>query len=45
VRLGSMTVTDGRGVWSGTTKASKDGLALIYLVDAAGQVVCQAYLV
>jgi hypothetical protein len=45
VKLGAMQVTDGRGAWSGTTRASKDGLAVIYLVDAAGKSVCQAYLV
>ncbi|MGQ0804577.1 MAG: zf-HC2 domain-containing protein [Actinomycetota bacterium] len=43
--LGTMQVTDGRGVWTGTTKASHDGLAVISLVDAAGQEVCQASLV
>lgn len=45
VKLGSMTVTDGRGVWSGTVKAPKDLLALIHLIDPAGTVVCQARLV
>jgi hypothetical protein len=43
--IGTMTVADGRGVWSGTVKAPKERLALIYLVDAAGEVVCQATLV
>lgn len=45
VKPGTMSVTDGRGVWSGTVKVPEDGLVVIYLVDAGGQVVCQAYLV
>jgi hypothetical protein len=45
VQLGTMTVTEGRGVWSGAVKAPKDLLALIYVIDAAGTVVCQARLV
>ncbi len=45
VRLGTMQVTDGYGVWTGTTKASDDGLAVISLVDAAGREVCQASLI
>lgn len=45
VKLGTVTVTDGRGVWSGTVNAPKERLTLIHLVDAAGNTVCQAYLV
>lgn len=45
VTLGTMKVTDGRGVWSGTVRVPEDGLAVINLVDAAGNEVCQASLV
>jgi hypothetical protein len=45
VELGTMKVTDGRGVWSGTVTVPEDGLAVINLVDAAGDEVCQAYFV
>jgi hypothetical protein len=45
VKLGTVTVTDGRGVWWGTTKASARGLAVVSLVAADGTLVCTAALV
>src|SRR5688500_1509143 len=45
VQLGTMTVVDGRGVWSGTTKASERGLAVVSLLEADGTLVCTAALV
>ncbi len=45
VELGTLNVSNGRGVWSGTAKVPEDGLAVLYLVDANGVVVCQATLV
>ena len=45
VKLGTMQVANGRGVWSGTTKASVRGLAVVSLIAADGTLVCTAALV